>query len=234
MCTVTFIPDGNTFFITSNRDESPSRKSKGLLSAHPPGKHTIHYPLDEESGGSWIAMADSGKVGCLLNGAFEPFTPNPPYRQSRGRVVIDAVMATDTDAFLETYTLEGIAPFTFILFEQNKLTELIWDGSKKLMRDLSIAPAIWSSVTLYPPEVRKKRKELFEHWLSRQPSFTQEAIIDFHTMQPGDPLNDFVMNRDNVVRTLSITSAKLEESRASMVHLDLDHQTRDEILVRHD
>jgi len=88
MCTVTFIPLPGVRFITSNRDESPMRQSHGLVSFHHPEHKAIYYPLDQDSGGSWIALADTGRVVCLLNGGYKPFIPNPPYRMSRGQLVI--------------------------------------------------------------------------------------------------------------------------------------------------
>lgn len=233
MCTVTFIPFADTYYITSNRDESPLRKSKGLTSVHPPDKHVVHFPLDEESGGSWIAMADSGKVGCLLNGAFEPFISNPPYRQSRGRVVLDAVMELDTEAFLAYYHLDGIAPFTLLLYEDKKFIQVIWDGAEKIVSALALTPQIWSSVTLYPEHVRKARKDLFDQWISRQQSISRESIISFHQMQPGDPVNDFVMNRNEIVKTLSITSVALHPTSASLLHYDLDNNMQEEIRVKY-
>jgi len=235
MCTVTFIPFQQTYFITSNRDESPGRQSTGLTSTHTPEWNAIHFPLDELSGGSWIALADSGKVICLLNGGFEPFIPKPPYRMSRGQVVVEVGTATDTLPFLEEFSLEAVAPFTLFVFEKGELTQLVWDGEKKHFSSLpNDQPQIWSSVTLYPQHVREWRKSLFEKWLAEQKTFTRESIIDFHQLANGDPDNDFVMNRNDIVRTLSITSIALKEHSGSILHLALDKESREEIMVRYD
>jgi hypothetical protein len=234
MCTVTFIPDGKTYYITSNRDESPGRNAKGLFSFHPPGRLTSHYPLDEESGGSWIALADSGRSACLLNGAFEAFIPAPPYRKSRGQVVIDAVTENILEAFLEDYALEGIAPFTLLLFENEILREIIWDGERKQLRLMdSGKPHIWSSVTLYPPHVREWRKSIFEKWINSSPEFSRESIIGFHQQANGDGENDFIMDRNNIVKTLSITSIVVKPHVSSIAHLGLDKDIREEIMVKH-
>ena len=235
MCTVTFIPSNDIFFITSNRDESPERKAKGLISMHPPGKNVIHYPLDETSGGSWIALSDEGRVVCLLNGAFESFIPDPSYRKSRGQVVIDAVHESDIQYFTDNYNFEGIAPFTLLLFENPTFIQLIWDGTKKEVSPLSITePHIWSSVTLYPPPVRAWRKSLFEKWLGETDVYNRETIIQFHQMANGDPDNDFIMNRRDVVRTLSITNIVLRPKSSSILHLELDNELREEILVKYE
>ncbi|HEY3386688.1 MAG TPA: NRDE family protein [Saprospiraceae bacterium] len=235
MCTVTFIPFQQTYFITSNRDESPGRQSTGLISTHTPEWNAIHYPLDELSGGSWIALADSGKVICLLNGGFVPFIPKPPYRMSRGQVVTEVASATDTLSFLHEFSLEEIAPFTMLVFENNVLTQLVWDGGQKHFSTLpNDQPQIWSSVTLYPEHVRAWRKSLFEKWLTAHQTYDRESIIAFHQLANGDPDNDFVMNRNDIVRTLSITSISLQQHSGSIVHLALDKASREEIMVRYD
>src|SRR5687768_5399422 len=137
MYTVTFIPFRDSFFITSNRDESPGRKAKELTSWHLTGDTIIHFPLDEASGGSWIAMSDKGRAVCLLNGAFEAFVPEPSYRISRGRVVVHATLDPDITAFIHSYDLEGIAPFTLLIFEKEKFVQLIWDGTQRHVHDLA-------------------------------------------------------------------------------------------------
>lgn len=234
MCTVTFIPFKDSFFITSNRDENPERKAKGLVSFHPPGKEVIHYPLDEISGGSWIALSDAGRAVCLLNGAYEPFVPTPPYRQSRGQVVIDAVLENEIQSFIDHYELTGIAPFTILIFEKNNFVQLVWDGKEKHITPLSVEePQIWSSVTLYPEHVRAWRKSLFEKWISDKNNYDRESIIEFHQLANGDPFNDFVMNRHDMVRTLSVTNIELRPASGSIMHLELDKHLREEIMVRY-
>src|SRR5690349_10805642 len=151
MCTVTFIPFRNSIFITSNRDESPDRQAPGLKSFHSRETNTIHFPLDETSGGSWITLSDEGRAVCLLNGGFESFIPNPPYRISRGQVVLAAAKADDVDQFILSYEMKGIAPFTLVVSENKSLVQLVWDGQEKHILSLpSDQPHIWSSATLYP------------------------------------------------------------------------------------
>ena len=235
MCTVTFIPTSDSVFLTSNRDESPNRRASGLMSFHAPGKNVIHYPLDTESGGSWIAYTDSGRIVCLLNGAFESFIPTPPYRQSRGQVVIDAAGEVDIDRFIHEYSLEQIAPFTLLIYEQKRFEQLIWDGKNKHLTSLSSTdPQLWSSVSLYSPEVRAWRKSLFEKWMVGKTDFNREEIMQFHQMTHGNPGNDFVMNRNEVVKTLSTTSIVLNEKSGSLLHVELDNNLREEIFVRYE
>ena len=235
MCTVTFIPFGNSIFITSNRDESPSRQSKGLTSRHSLDGPAIHYPLDIESNGSWIALADTSRSVCLLNGGFIPFIPDPSYRMSRGQVVMDAASAQDANTFVENYNLEGIAPFTLLIFEKNNFIQIVWDGFKRHISELPVdQPRLWSSVTLYPPEVRAWRNEMFETWIKERESYDRESIMAFHCLKKGDAGNDFVMNRNEVVKTLSVSSIQLQKHKGSLLHLDLEKNTREEVVIHYD
>ncbi len=235
MCTVSFIPTPDSFFITSNRDERPGRESAGLTSTHSHDQPHVYFPLDELSGGSWIALAETGRAVCLLNGAYESFTPNPPYRMSRGQVVMAAVRTEDLKTFIDTYHLEGIAPFTLLVFEETGFFELVWDGNQRHIRLLSKEkPQIWSSSTLYPEEVRLKRNQLFEEWIEQHETYNREEILQFHQLANGDPENDFIMNRNDLVRTLSITNITWEKNKTSILHLALDKNTREEITLRHE
>ncbi|MEO6132933.1 MAG: NRDE family protein [Saprospiraceae bacterium] len=234
MCTVTFIPQKDIRFLTSNRDESPSRQSHGLISSHHPDQYSIYYPLDPDSGGSWIALSENGRAVCLLNGGYESFVPNPPYRISRGQVVMDAVNAGNSKKYVDQYDFAGIAPFTLLIEEKDSLTELVWDGLEKYIQSPPIdQPQIWSSATLYPPEVRARRKSLFEKWISQTDSFDSESIIQFHQTANGDPENDFVMNRDEKVKTLSITNLSLRAESANIIHVQLDKTRREEMLIHY-
>ncbi|MFZ1679161.1 MAG: NRDE family protein [Saprospiraceae bacterium] len=235
MCTVTYIPLQGIRFLTSNRDESPMRQSHGLISSHNPDQPNIYYPLDPDSRGSWIALSETGRAVCLLNGGYESFIPNPPYRMSRGQVVMDAVKAEDANQYVDTYDFQGIAPFTLLIDGKSFLTELVWNGDQKHIRSLPIdKPQIWSSATLYPPDVRAWRKSLFEKWLSETDVFDSDSIIEFHQMANGDDENGFVMNRNEVVRTLSITNIANRESTGTIVHVQLDMGRREEVLIHYE
>jgi hypothetical protein len=232
MCTVTYIPHQEHIFITANRDESPGRQSTGLYTLKLSDQHDIHFPLDEASRGSWIALAETGRAVCLLNGALEPFIPLPSYRQSRGQVVVDAAASDDVDNFVHDYPLFGIAPFTLLQYAQGTLTELLWDGAHRTVTMLDPAqPRIWSSATLYPPDVRKWRSDFFNSWIQSTETIDRESIIGFHQQKRGDGQNDFIMNRNEIVKTLSVTSIQLGTSSGSILHLDLDRHHGEEIRI---
>lgn len=225
MCTVTYLPlQGEGFIITSTRDEKTIRKP-----ALPPDKYEIHgqeiyFPRDSDAGGTWIASSPGGHTLCLLNGGFVIHESRPPYRKSRGLVLLDFFRYNDLAGFRDRYDFKGIEPFTLLVrsFQGtapegalSQFDELRWDGGRIHHTPLNPdIPAIWSSVTLYTTEVINQRNQWFEQWLKDRPDFTIASAVNFHkTAGTGNIQNDVLMNRDNIVKTVSITSI-LRNSRS--------------------
>ncbi|HFA51245.1 MAG TPA: hypothetical protein ENJ95_19710 [Bacteroidetes bacterium] len=223
MCTVTYIPQKeNNFILTSNRDEAAARSPQNLTQIEQHGLQLI-FPKDAGAGGTWIAASDDGRVACLLNGAFEKHKHMPPYRHSRGLMVLDSFRYSSAKLFIGKYNFEGLEPFTFIMVGHGGLYELIWDGKKPHARQLDISGKyIWSSSTLYPKDIRLKRKQWFSDWIKNRNDFSLEAIQYFHKYGgEADPLNGYVMNRHNVVQTVSITNVVKKEKEMEMIYDDL-------------
>lgn len=228
MCTVTYLPTGShTFILTSSRDERISRESAYF----PVHRQTSFYgnvlfPQDGDKGGTWIASSDALTV-CLLNGAFENHVPQPPYRISRGLVVLAIFEYVSADAFIEMYDLQGIEPFTMILIQHAEniaLTELRWNGKEKYVtRKEFTQPHIWSSVTLYSREMMKEREEWFNKWLWKRASYESESIRNFHQEggKENKPSYSIRMNRPGLVATVSITTIVAEANLIIMYYEDL-------------
>ena len=215
MCTVTFVPLGDTnFVLTSNRDVSWKRAP-----ASPPQIHTEHgvdllYPRDEEAGGTWIGSSYDSRLLCLLNGGFENHVRKLPYGMSRGLIVTELLAAPELSNALEVIDLEDIEPFTLVTVEwmdELKLGEFVWDGKQKHRKMLPIAPGIWSSSTLFDPVMRELRRHWFEKWKKRG-DFSPHSILEFHkTAGKGDDEVGVVLKRKNV-GTVSITQFVREET----------------------
>ncbi|GAB4487903.1 MAG: NRDE family protein [Saprospiraceae bacterium] len=223
MCTVTFIPTTSGFILTHNRDEAPNR-SPQHISREKIGSDILLFPRDTKAGGAWIAAAKSGKTACLLNGAFVKHHHNPPYRRSRGLMLLDFFEQENANNFITGHDLEGVEPFTFLLFANDAVTELRWDGSQRHIKNLPPKQThFWCSSTLYPPEMQAKREQIFLNWLSQQASAPcAPSLLDLHrTGSVGDPENDFVMNRGNRVRTVSITQVVGTKNFLQMRYFDL-------------
>jgi hypothetical protein len=138
-------------------------------------------------------------------------------------MLLDVMDSDSLTQFRAKYDLSATAPFTVVLAEDNKLSTLIWDGVSLDVSHLDPnTPAFWSSVTLYPEDVRKWRRELFEQWLATHADFDQDEIMYFHRYGvKDDHWNGFVMNRYEHVKTLTITSVKKLPQSYLMKHSDL-------------
>lgn len=223
MCTVTYIPTQEKYFITSNRDEKNIRKKAVAPTVYEINKRKLIFPKDGNAGGTWIALNENGNAAVLLNGAFENHIPQPPYRMSRGKIVVDVVAKERPVSQFHELDLFQIEPFTLILLEKENLYECRWDGSKKHYQQLKAhRPYIWSSVTLYEKDVIKKREQWFAAFLNSNPHPTQKDILEFHQFTgDGDAANDLLMERENIYSTVSITSMLLTADRGSMKYLDI-------------
>jgi hypothetical protein len=223
MCTVTFIPAKDGIYLTSNRDEHHTRSSAIFPNKYASAEGEIIYPKDRDAGGSWVALKQSGDAAVLLNGAFDKHQRLLTYRKSRGLIFMEIIKAPKPDLYFDELDLRGIEPFTLIVFVSERLYECIWDGEYKyvLQRDTS-ASYIWSSVTLYNRNARLRRQQWFDEWRESAKNVTPENILHFHrSAGNNDDENGLVMNRNNIMRTVSITSIKLSPAQNSMTYLDL-------------
>jgi hypothetical protein len=236
MCTVTFIPSGNHFFFTSSRDERVERAIAAFPELNEIKGQSVLFPRDLPAGGSWIAVHESGNTAVLLNGAIRAHRPQPPYRKSRGLILLDIISnSSPVDAF-EKSDFNRIEPFTVILFEDKNLLSGKWDGKTKRLESLNNRiPHIWSSVTLYDRDTIKKREGWFNKWLSNNPNPSVADIIRFHQQGgDGDPVNDLLMNRAGKLFTNSISSVRLSPETAAFRYVDLrGGKTADHFLPLH-
>ncbi|HEY0676810.1 MAG TPA: NRDE family protein [Chitinophagaceae bacterium] len=228
MCTVTFIPSKEHIILTSNRDEKHWRAP-----AHAPASHAfttgnILFPKDGDAGGTWFGVHENGNVVIFLNGGFVKHQPAPPYRRSRGLILLDLLDTASPYTIFHSLDLSGIEPFTAVIWDDSQLFECRWDGAHKHYKLMdSSRPHIWSSATLYDDEVVAKRKQWFENWLTEHPAPGQEEILHFHQFTgDGDSHNDLLMNRDGKVFTVSVTSVAIQSDRASLQYLDLKNGGR--------
>ena len=233
MCTVSFIPVKDKFFITSNRDEKVNRKIAVAPALYVFNNQKIIFPKDADAGGSWIAMKENGDAAVLLNGAFICHKAEPTYRQSRGIIFLN-IFATDRPSVTFTkINLQDIEPFTIVLLENNSLYEFRWDGNEKYCKQLSINRSyIWSSATLYDGFTIKKREQWFVDFLNNHTNLTQQDILHFHQFSgDGDKKNDFLMERERAFATVSISGICLTKDRGSMIYTDFKNNKTSEIKI---
>jgi hypothetical protein len=233
MCTVSFIPVKDKFLITSNRDEKYSRKTAVSPGMFVYNGQKLYFPKDVDAGGTWIVMKENGDAAVLLNGAFICHKAEPPYRLSRGIILLDIISAERPSVAFTKFNLQDIEPFTLVLLESNCLYEFRWDGTEKYCRQLKPGrPYIWSSPTLYDGFVTRKREQWFASFLNYHPIPTQQDVLNFHRFTgDGDKQNDLLMTRDGMYTTVSITSILLTRDRGCIKYMDLKNNSSSEIKI---
>lgn len=225
MCTVTYLPLKNdNFILTSNRDESPLRKTL-FPKKYNDESVCLLYPKDELAGGTWIGISDKKRLVCLLNGGFIKHQRQSSYKKSRGVIVKELLKAKNSIEFIENYNFLDIEPFTIILIDWESslnVFELVWDGDIKHFSKLPNQPKIWSSSPLYTNEIKKVRESWFKDWLSNNSTFTKESILHFHQRKDlGTKTTAPVMDR-LFVKTISISCVEKNKMDLEFLYQDLE------------
>lgn len=223
MCTVSFVNSAEGVIITSNRDEKVIRPSAIAPRNYCRNGKNMMYPKDAKAGGTWFVIDEKGTVLVLLNGGKIKHVPELFYRKSRGIIALDIISSESPKDFWTKINLEDIEPFTLVLYQREELYELVWDGFSKVKTVLDRSKNhIWSSVTLYSKEIRQERSNWFFDFLKDKKDISGSELLNFHrTTESGDSENGLVINRENVLKTLSITQAVIEKNKCVLRYYDL-------------
>lgn len=225
MCTVSFVCSNNKIIITSNRDEQVARPAIEPRNCSINNKK-ITFPKDPKAGGTWFAVDENANVLVLLNGGAEKHEWNPPYRRSRGLIVLDLIGTQSVFQTWKDINLENIEPFTLVSYENQHLQQLRWDGFTKETLNLDITKNyIWSSSTLYSKTIREYRAQWFHTFLDTKPEVSAAEMFHFHRYtESDDPEHGLIINRNNKLKTLSITQSVIEKNKLTLLHHDLIKQ----------
>lgn len=226
MCTVTYLPILNKgYLLTQNRDEKRIRGKAHLPSIHHNDGWAAIYPTDADALGTWIVLSHTYSCS-LLNGGFTKHHPSPPYRHSRGQIILDLLSYTSISDFISQYNFTGLEPFTLVVVDHvnESLHELVWDNNK-LYHQLKNPrqPHLWSSSTLYSSDDKIWRQGVFNRFVD-DGDFTRSTAIAFHKLK-HDEREGFLINRNEELKTVSLTSIVYDANEHSMRYEDLiDHE----------
>ncbi len=229
MCTLTYVPDQQNFTLTNSRDEQDTRPTSALPAWHSYKTQPLFFSRDPEAGGTWLGHHPSGRIVCLLNGAFVLHRRELPYKMSRGLVVLEALCAENATDFAAKFSFEGIEAFTLIWidsFPKTQLWELRWDQKKTYFKALNPElPAIWSSATLYDETVKQKREAWFIDWLE-----AERPIRDFHYQagKNGKTAEAVLMSRKGG-GTVSISTYRKQGDKFNYFHHNLRNEEKTEL-----
>jgi len=114
--------DAWPLLLAANRDERPSRPSR------PPAAHWPEWPgviggLDEEAGGSWLAINESGLVAAVLDRSGSLGAGPDGSRRSRGELVLEALdhaEAGETAGALADLRPDAYRPFNLVVADPRR------------------------------------------------------------------------------------------------------------------
>lgn len=229
MCTVSYFPNSTGAIVTANRDETPSRNSDGLSLHFNQSGSNFLIAREPLHGGTNLAIGNSFTT-VLLNGAFHPHKRKMSYLKSRGAVVLDSLNLTSLEGISKSY-LKGIEPFTLLRFGTT-VEEVRWDESKVYHRTYDPEkPLLVASAKLYKGKALEKRQMWFAELL-RSDSTDSQSLWDFHINGgDGDLENDMVMNRSEMVCTVSVSQVVKSSSKNQVKHLDLIRKKTEEFIL---
>jgi hypothetical protein len=138
---------------------------------------------------------------------------------------VDFFTYKNVEEFVRHYDFSGIEPFTLVIVTQNdvlQLTQIRWDGYRLSITPLDAeASYAWSSVTLYSDEVIRQREQWFKDWLQQHPLVTGKDIQNFHAFGgKEDAENGLIINRNNELKTVSITQIQKTSEQFLMSYWD--------------
>jgi uncharacterized protein with NRDE domain len=223
MCTVSFVYANESFLLTSNRDEKITRPSAIEPKIYQTADKKIIYPKDAKAGGTWFVVDEFGNAIILLNGGKIKHTAKDKYRLSRGVIVLELMASNAIVSNWKTIDLTDIEPFTLLVLENKQPFQLQWNGEEKFTLELEVNQTyIWSSSTLYTPEIQQQRADWFVQYMNENKEISAETMKFFHKhTEPKDAKNGLIINRDNLYKTLSVTQAVISGNSVFVNHSDL-------------
>lgn len=172
LCIVSIFSESpGNFILTQNRDESILRPSSDDFQTREIHGRKYTGPVDLVSEGTWIYYTENF-VCCILNGGYENHSHRPPYRMSRGLVILELLKYNSIDQFINAIDLDRIEPFTMIMLNRNSDEKkiLVWDEIQKHREDLSGEELIVrSSSTLYSESEKEIHRQAFENLTDKSP-----------------------------------------------------------------
>jgi uncharacterized protein with NRDE domain len=222
MCTISIVPCGKNLTFTFNRDEHPIRKTPEYLTTLKLKHKTIYFAKDVKANGSWFVVDDKGNIAMLFNGAFNKHIKEEQYKKSRGLILLEIFSSKNCLQHFNEYDFTSIEPFSIILYENKNLSRLVWDGNKKELFKLDkLENHIFSSCTIYTKDIQQARKDWLQAFLELN-NTNAENIFSFHsTYKNKDKENGLVVKRNDILQTLSISQAIIEEGCVYLKHKDL-------------
>jgi hypothetical protein len=223
MCTVSYFKTRDSIIFTSNRDEKKNREKALFPNTLELEDRLLYFPKDKKASGTWFVIDDKGNAAILLNGAFQKHISNPPYKKSRGIVLLDIVKDKNFLHAFQEYDLSGIEPFQLLVFFDKKLMRLLWDGTVKHQFFLNENEShLLSSKTLYN-DSNERQKDFMRFQMGR--NIESGEILNFHKKHQIEKEPEIDLSIKEEYITVSITQLIIKQDRIHFAYHDLTENT---------
>lgn len=229
MCTVTLIRSDRGVRIVCNRDE---RRSRGH--AIPPIEHghagrRAIYPVDPESGGTWIGVNDAGVFACLLN-ATPPKGAGSRGGRSRGEIVplalAGSTLAQSLAAALSA-DAHAYQPYRLLIADLERAVVIGAQTSDVRVTHLNGPTLMLTSSSLGDHLVEEPRRALFN--LAFATSLNAERAQDAFHRHHWDHLPSLSVRMSRAeARTVSRTVVELGLTGSTMIYTPLSDDGSEE------
>ena len=233
MCILSIVRSEPGIVITSNRDEQRTRKNSLAPEIIDLGERKAILARDAQAQGTWLLSDNLGRTAIMLNGAFESHIPAPPYKESRGIILMNLFQEENFKSAFLFYNLENIEPFQVIYLDTNQAFQCVWDGNQKHLFAIDLsAPQVFFSPTLYTKEQQEEKRNHFFKTFTDISLFKAPRLFEFHSEQNENSNLDFFMNREQQT-TKSISQVELHSKQSRYVHWQAWDNFRHEYILSH-
>ena len=221
MCTASWLPGTDAYFLCFNRDESRSR-----LPGRPPSQVTANglrvvAPSDGNHGGSWIGANEAGLTVAVANRYQVPRPPVPVDRISRGLLVMEMLgqgSMRDLERALSSRRLEQYEPFTLLGLERGAPAHLwSWDGDSLAAWRQEAPGLLLASSAADQDAAASARRDTFTQAAALGP-LDPKALAAIHAShRPVRGPLSVCMHREDA-STVSFTMVTAGRGRISLAH----------------
>src|SRR6266567_5278252 len=219
MCTVSFLPSPQGFYLAMNRDEQRDR-----FSALPPEivefeNHRVLFPR-EPTGGTWISANDAGMCLALINWHRITREPNNGVR-SRGEVIRKLAGISTSDKIstaVKKLQLRKLRPFRLIAIvsAENRVIEWRWNLNRLSIRKQSWESRHWFSSSFDEATAETERTRV----CAAQPKESAKRDVKWlrrlhRSHEPERGPFSICMHRPDAA-TVSYTEVAVSKRRATM------------------
>jgi hypothetical protein len=163
MCTVSFLPRSQGFYLAMNRDEKRNRFAALPPTVVEPEGHRVVFPR-EPTGGTWISANDSGVCLALVNWHRIKRKPRNG-TLSRGLVVRELIGKSTADEVavgLKKLPLRKLRPFRLIAImpAERRVIEWRWNLERLTMHNVQWRRQHWFSSGFDEPCAERERQRV--------------------------------------------------------------------------